>query len=77
MMAVGVPKYRLPFEAIDRDVEHILSLGAELKLNTRVGKDIQLTELRDNFDAVYISTGLHLGRNLGFPAEKLPMSDSR
>lgn len=72
MMAVGVPKYRLPFEAIDRDVEHILSLGAELKLNTRVGKDIQLTELRDNFDAVYISTGLHLGRNLGFPAEKLP-----
>ncbi len=72
MMAVGVPKYRLPFEAIDRDVDHILSLGAELKLNTRVGKDVQLTELRDNFDAVYISTGLHLGRNLGFPAEKLP-----
>ncbi len=72
MMAVGVPKYRLPFEAIDRDVDHILSLGAELKLNTRVGKDVSLTELRDNFDAVYVSTGLHQGRNLGFPAEKLP-----
>ena len=72
MMAVGVPKYRLPFEAIDRDVDHILSLGAELKLNTKVGKDISLAELRDNFDAVYVSTGLHQGRNLGFPAEKLP-----
>lgn len=72
MMAVGVPKYRLPFEAIDRDVDHILSLGAELKLNTRVGKDISMLELRDNFDAVYVSTGLHQGRNLGFPAEKLP-----
>ena len=70
MMAVGVPKYRLPFSAIDRDVDHILALGAELKLNTRVGKDISLTELRDNFDAVYVSTGLHQGRNLGFPAEK-------
>ncbi len=72
MMAVGVPKYRLPFEAIDRDIDHILSLGAEIRLNTRVGRDVQLTELRDNFDAVYISTGLHLGRSLGFPAEKLP-----
>jgi len=72
MMAVGVPKYRLPFEAIDRDVNHILSLGAELKLNTRVGKDVSITELRDNYDAVYVSTGLHLGRGLGYSAEKLP-----
>lgn len=72
MMRVGVPKYRLPHEAIDRDINHILSLGAELKLNTRVGKDITLEQLRDNYNAVYISTGLHLGRNLGFAAESLP-----
>lgn len=72
MMRVGVPKYRLPHQAIDRDINHILSLGAELKLNTRVGKDITLEQLRDGYDAVYISTGLHLGRNLGFAAEKLP-----
>ena len=71
MMAVGVPKYRLPFKAIDRDVDHILSLGAELKLNTRVGTDISLDELKDSFDAVYASTGLHQGRKLGYPAEEL------
>ena len=71
MMRVGVPKYRLPDEAIDRDVEHIVSLGAEVRLNTRVGKDISLSELHQQFDAVYISTGLHLGRPLGFDAEKL------
>ena len=72
-MRVGVPKYRLPDDAIDRDVEHILSLGAELRLNTRVGKDISLKKLHDRFDAVFISTGLHLGRPLGFDAEKLSL----
>jgi len=72
MMRVGVPKYRLPHEAIDRDIDYILSLGIEIKLNTRVGKDITLEKLHDQYDAVYISTGLHLGRKLGFEAEKLP-----
>jgi len=72
MMRVGVPKYRLPHEAIDRDIEHITSLGVEIRCNTRVGEDISLEELHTSFDAVFISTGLHLGRGLKFEAEKLP-----
>jgi len=71
MMRVGVPKYRLPDSAISRDIDHIVSLGAEIRLNTRVGRDVSLGELHEQFDAVYISTGLHLGRPLGFDAEKL------
>lgn len=72
MMRVGAPAYRLPDQALDRDIDHVLSLGTELRLNTRVGKDIALAELKKKYDAVYISTGLHLGRGLKFEAEKLP-----
>lgn len=72
MMRAGVPSYRLPDAAIDRDIDHILSLGAELRLNTKVGTEITFRELHETFDAVYISTGLQLGRPLGFAAEKLP-----
>ncbi len=72
MMRVGVPKYRLPHEAIDRDIEHIASLGVEIRTNTTVGRDVTLDELHKTYDAVYVSTGLHVGRGLGFDAEKFP-----
>lgn len=70
MMRTGVPKYRLPHEAVDRDIEHIESVGVEIVTDTTVGRDITLEELHNEYDAVYISTGLHGGRDLGFDAEK-------
>jgi glutamate synthase (NADPH/NADH) small chain len=62
----------LPHDAIDRDIEHITSLGVKIKTNTAVGKDITLEQLHEQYDAVYLSTGLHLGRGLGFDAEQFP-----
>lgn len=72
MMRIGVPKYRLPHEAIDRDIEHIASVGVDIRTNTTVGKDITIDQLHQEYEAVYISTGLHLGRSLGFDAEQYP-----
>ncbi len=63
MMRYGIPEYRLPYEQIDKDVNYILSLGAELKTNCRVGTDITLEKLKNDFDAVFAGTGLHLGRS--------------
>jgi glutamate synthase (NADPH/NADH) small chain len=70
MMRVGVPAYRLPDEALDRDIRRILDLGVELVTSTRVGADIGFEELSKRYDAAYVATGLHRGRSLGFPAEK-------
>jgi glutamate synthase (NADPH/NADH) small chain len=72
MLRVGVPSYRLPDESLDRDIDHIRSLGVEIRTSTRVGRDVSLKALAKENDAVYISTGLHLGRGLRFEAEKLP-----
>lgn len=67
MMRYGIPEYRLPYDQIDKDINYILSLGAEIQYNTRVGKDISLEELRQEYDAVFAGTGLHLGRSTRIP----------
>ena len=36
MLRVGVPEYRLPAWIVDREVQDIVDLGVELRLNTPV-----------------------------------------
>jgi NADPH-dependent glutamate synthase beta subunit-like oxidoreductase len=69
MMAVGIPEFRLPRVILTRETDIVKRLGVELKLNTRVGKDIKLADLRKDFDAVFIAVGAHKGRSLGIVNE--------
>lgn len=67
MMRYGIPSYRLPYDQIDKDINYILSLGVEIKYNTRIGKDIPIEKLKSDYDAVFAGTGLHLGRSTRIP----------
>jgi glutamate synthase (NADPH/NADH) small chain len=62
MLRVGPPTYRLPQEALQRDVDYIASLGVEFRFETTVGKDVQFGELREQYDAIYIAVGTHRSR---------------
>ncbi|MEK7285585.1 MAG: FAD-dependent oxidoreductase, partial [Chloroflexota bacterium] len=53
----GVPPFRLPREVIDRDIRGIVNDNVELRLSTYVGRDVTLSELRDQYDAVLITAG--------------------
>jgi glutamate synthase (NADPH/NADH) small chain len=66
MMRYGIPEYRLPYDQIDKDVDYILSLGVKLKNNTTVDEKM-FKKLQKDYDAVYVSTGLHLGRSTRIP----------
>ncbi|MDZ4231024.1 MAG: FAD-dependent oxidoreductase [Dehalococcoidales bacterium] len=57
MMRYGVPQYRLPEAELDRDVKEIDGLGVEFKLNTTIGKDIALDEMKKKYDAVFLASG--------------------
>ncbi len=70
MMAVGIPEFRLPRDILSRETEIVQKLGVELKLNTRVGKDVKLSDLQKDYDAVFIAVGAHKGRGLGIENEK-------
>ena len=69
MLRVGVPEYRLPTEIIEREVQDILDLGIELRLNTVVDDLDQLFD--EGFDAVLISVGAHEGIRLPIPGADL------
>lgn len=65
MMVGGIPVWRLPREVTQEEVDEYLdALGVEMKLNTTVGKDVQLTDLLHDFDAVYIAAGCMLSNPL-------------
>jgi glutamate synthase (NADPH/NADH) small chain len=72
MLRYGVPSYRLPDPALDKDIDYIRSLGVEIRFNTRVGRDIPFSELLDGYDAVFISTGLTLPSSMRIQGEDHP-----
>lgn len=70
MMKVGIPRYRLPQNILDKEINFILNQeNVEIKYNTRVGKDISFDELLEKFDAVYIGVGYNKGTKMGIPGE--------
>ncbi|MCP4570485.1 MAG: FAD-dependent oxidoreductase [FCB group bacterium] len=69
MLRYGIPDYRLPQDILDAEIQRILDLGVELKLNTIVGKDISLEDLRNDYKAIFIGLGAHQGRLLRVEGE--------
>jgi NADPH-dependent glutamate synthase beta subunit-like oxidoreductase len=71
MMMVGIPRFRLPREVIDREVAFIEELGVEFRFNTKLGRNTTIDELRqEGFRAFFISTGAHASFDLGVKGEK-------
>jgi glutamate synthase (NADPH/NADH) small chain len=62
MMRYGIPSYRLPDHRIDDDVDVIVSMGVDIRCNTRVGTDITMEQLQRDYNAVLIAIGLQNGR---------------
>ncbi len=67
MMRYGIPEYRLPYSRLDEDVDIIVSMGVEIRCNTRIGEDITMAELENTYDAVLLATGMHVGRSTRVP----------
>ncbi len=67
MMRFGIPTYRLPRAVVEAEVQRILDLGVELRLNTKV-EDIAGTMKDSGFDACFIAIGAHLAKRVDIPA---------
>jgi NADPH-dependent glutamate synthase beta subunit-like oxidoreductase/ferredoxin len=70
MLRLGVPEYRLPRELIDLEIQAILALGPELRLNQSLGDDFTLADLRRDYDAVFIAIGTYRSRMLNVEGEE-------
>jgi len=59
MLRYGIPKYRLPIDILEKDINRILESGVEVETNITIGKDKTIESLKANgADAVFISAGL-------------------
>ncbi len=69
MLRYGIPDYRLPQNVLDAEIQRILDMGVELKVNTMVGKDVPLDDIRRDYKAVFVGLGAHKGLNLRVEGE--------
>jgi NADH-quinone oxidoreductase subunit F len=72
MLRYGIPPYRLPRDILDQEIEFLLSVGVEVKTNTRVGRDITLEQLQKEYDAVFVAVGAHKSLPIRISGEDLP-----
>ncbi len=72
MLRTGIPDYRLPHQVIQREIDQILALGVELRLNQRAGVDFSIDGLlNDGFGAAYLATGLQQSASVSLPGDDL------
>ena len=72
MLATGIPGFRLPKEALNRDIDQILGLGVELRTGVRVGQDVTVDDLSEQgYQAVYLATGLQMSAAAPLPGDDL------
>lgn len=70
MLRVGIPEYRLPTWIINREIQEILDLGVELRLNTPVNNLDDV--FAQGFNSVLIAVGAHEGKKLPIPGADHP-----
>lgn len=71
MLTTGVPLYRLPRELVQAEIQAILSMGVELRLNTEVGKDVTMNAIMKEYEAALIAVGLQKSRVLNIEGGQL------
>lgn len=72
LMTYGIAAYKVTPQFCEEEVNYITSIGGiEIKYNQELGKDITLSQLKKEYDAVYLGIGVGVARQLDIPGEKL------
>ncbi len=71
VLTYGIPEFRLPKAAVQREVEYVKSLGVKLFTDYIVGKTKTIDALFGTFDAVFVGAGAGLPWFMDIPGENL------
>jgi glutamate synthase (NADPH/NADH) small chain len=69
VLMYGIPEFRLPKAIVEREVNFVVSMGAELRMNYVVGKLQTIDDLLGKYDAVFVGTGAGLPWFMNLPGE--------
>jgi glutamate synthase (NADPH) small chain len=72
VLRYGIPDFRLDRTILDTIEEKLRKIGVKIRKNIMIGKNITLDDMfRDDFDAVFIGTGVWRPKKLGIKGESL------
>jgi formate dehydrogenase major subunit len=72
MLRYGIPAFRLPKAILQAEIDRIVALGVDLKLNVAVGRDVSVDALRERHDLLFLGIGAGSAARLGVPGEDGP-----
>ncbi|MBL6955622.1 MAG: FAD-dependent oxidoreductase [Chlorobium phaeobacteroides] len=73
MVRYGIPRFRLPWELLDNEIQSILDLGVEVRTGKKLGEDFTIASLKkEGFDAVLLAVGAHRAKPMGVSREEAP-----
>ncbi|MCL1076421.1 formate-dependent uric acid utilization protein AegA [Shewanella dokdonensis] len=72
MLTFGIPAFKLDKQVLINRRELFSGMGIEFRLNTEVGRDVSLSQLLDEFDAVFVGTGTYQSMQAGLEHEDAP-----
>jgi len=72
LLIYGIPNFKLEKEVVARRAALLEAGGVHFRLNTEIGRDVTLDELRARHDAVLIATGVYQARAMACPGVGLP-----
>ena len=71
LLTHGIPDFRLPREVVEKTIEKILNLGVEAKLNQELGRDFEIEDLAQKYDAVFVAIGANIPAKMNVEGENL------
>ena len=71
LLTHGIPDFRLPREVVEKTIEKILDLGVETKLNQELGRDFEIEDLAQKYDAVFVAIGANIPAKMNVEGENL------
>jgi glutamate synthase (NADPH/NADH) small chain len=72
LLTFGIPEFKLEKSVMVRRREVFEGMGMEFRLNTKVGEDISLSKILEEYDAVFLGMGTYSNMRGNFPGENLP-----
>ncbi len=71
LLRYGIPDFKMEKHHIDRRIEQLKAEGILFKLNTNIGKDVEFSDLRKQFDAILLAIGAEQHRDVNVPGRQL------
>jgi NADPH-dependent glutamate synthase beta subunit-like oxidoreductase len=65
MLRYGIPRYRLPEDVVDKEIDRVLSVGIDLRTDQTLGDNLRPAQLKeDGYDAVFVGVGAQSSKRI-------------